>query len=36
MTKMDDMADCAQFRQQGKQSLPITSRGWKKRRMAGK
>jgi len=33
--KMDDMAHCGQFRQQGKQPLPIPSRGWKKRRMAG-
>jgi hypothetical protein len=35
MTKMDDMAHCGQFRQQAKQPLPIPSRGWKKRRMAG-
>jgi len=31
--KMDDMAHCGQFRQQGKQPLPIPSRGWKKWRM---
>jgi hypothetical protein len=35
MTKMDDMAHCGQFRQQAKQPLPIPSRGWKKRPMAG-
>jgi hypothetical protein len=35
MTKVHDMAHCRQFRQQGKQPLPIPSRGWKKRRMAG-